>query len=87
MIIQNDPRRWKERADGSMIAEDHSAIANLSPDVMMREIPHHDIPVNPATDGNVPHYGRPLPYEPFGNKSSRVEDVFMMAATKKGRAT
>lgn len=85
MIIQNDPRRWKERADGSMVREDRAAVANLSPDVMMREIPHHDIPINPATAGNVPHYGRPLPAEPFGRKPG-LEDIFFGAVTKKGRA-
>jgi hypothetical protein len=78
MIMQNDPRRWKERADGSMVAEDHGAMANLSPDVMAREIPHHDIPINPATVGNVPDYGRP---------KMDMQTIFMTAAKKKGRAT
>jgi len=59
MIIQNDPRRWKERADGSMVSEDRAGIANLSPKVMMQEIPHHDIPVNPSRAGDVPNYGKP----------------------------
>lgn len=48
MYIQNDPRRWKERADGSMVNEDHAATANLSPRVMIRPIPHHDIPSDPC---------------------------------------
>lgn len=48
MYIQNDPRRWKERADGSMVMEDHRAAANLSPDVMMREIPHHEMASDPS---------------------------------------
>lgn len=48
MYIQNDPRRWKERADGSMVMEDHAATANLSPKVMIRAIPHHDIPSDPC---------------------------------------
>lgn len=78
MIIQNDPRRWKERADGSMVREDHGAVANLSPDVMMREIPHHDMPINPATAGNVPRYGRP---------EMEMHSIFISAVNKKGRAT
>ena len=42
MIIQNDPRRWEERADGRMIPDDRNAFANLSPEVFMEEIPHHN---------------------------------------------
>lgn len=59
MIIQNDPRRWKERADGSMVMEDRMAQANLSPNVMIHAIPHHDIPIDPSHTGNVPSYGKP----------------------------
>lgn len=65
MIIQNDPRRWKERADGSMVREDRAGMANLSPKVMMQEIPHHDIPVNPSRAGDVPNYGKPMLEETF----------------------
>lgn len=50
MIIQNDPRRWWERADGSMVSEDHMATANLPREVMIREILHHDIPTDPSRD-------------------------------------
>lgn len=48
MYIQNDPRRWKERADGSMVNEDHNATANLPHNVMISAIPHHDIPSDPC---------------------------------------
>lgn len=65
MIKQNDPRRWQERADGSMVREDHKAMANLSSELMMREIPHHDIPINPAVPGDIPAYGRPNLVETF----------------------
>ncbi len=58
MITQNDPRRWKERADGSMIFEDKTAMANLYPNVIAREIPHHDMPIDPHT-GNIPNFGKP----------------------------
>ncbi len=58
MIIQNDPRRWRERADGSMVMEDHQAQANLSPNVMIRAIPHHDIPIDPSGPGDLPGYGK-----------------------------
>lgn len=73
MIKQNDPRRWKERADGSMVREDRSGIANLSPDVMMQEIPHHDIPINPAVPGDIPAYGRPTLMETFLVASARAK--------------
>lgn len=73
MIIQNDPRRWRERADGSMVMEDHMAQSNLSPNVMIRAIPHHDMPIDPAHTGNVPGYGRP----------SMMHEAFM--AVVKGR--
>lgn len=55
MIKQNDPRRWNERADARMVREDHMAMANLSNDGFQREIPHHDIPHNPAVG-----YGHPM---------------------------
>jgi hypothetical protein len=58
MITQNDPRRWKERADGSMVFEDKSAMANLSPSVMMREIPHNSVAIDPHT-GDTPNFGKP----------------------------
>jgi hypothetical protein len=64
MIKQNDPRRWKERADGSMVREDHGAVANLSPNVMMQEIPHHDIPIDPH-NGDIPSFGKPGLMEAF----------------------
>lgn len=76
MIIQNDPRRWKERADGSMVREDNTAFANLSPDVMMREIPHHDIPINPSGPGDLQGVGKPI---------MELEMAFMGAVKKKGR--
>jgi hypothetical protein len=52
MIKQNDPRRWQERADAGMVNEDHSAMSNLSPVPMIKEIPHHDLPYGP---GNSPY--------------------------------
>ena len=55
MIKQADPRRWQERADGAMVREDHSAMANLAPEGFQREIPHHDIPHDPRRG-----YGNPL---------------------------
>ncbi len=65
MIKQNDPRRWQERADGSMVREDHGAMANLSPNVMMREIPHHDVPIDPSRPGDIPNYGKPMLADAF----------------------
>lgn len=58
MIIQNDPRRWRERADGSMVNEDHSSMANLSTQVKIERIPHHEVPENPSA-GDIPGFGRP----------------------------
>lgn len=52
MIKQNDPRRWQERADARMVQEDHTAIANLSPIPVNREIPHHEPTYGP---GNSPY--------------------------------
>ena len=37
-----DDRRELERRDASMISEDHSAIANMPQNVIMREYPRHD---------------------------------------------
>lgn len=48
MIKQNDPRRWQERADANMVREDHTAMANLSPNAFQREIPYHDIAHDPS---------------------------------------
>jgi hypothetical protein len=42
MIRQDDPRRWKERADGSMVMEDHAAPANCPRDVINPHIAHND---------------------------------------------
>jgi len=42
MIRQDDPRRWKERADGSMVMEDHNAPANCPRDVINTKIAHND---------------------------------------------
>lgn len=44
MIRRNDPARWKERADGRMVHEDHTAMANLSPVGFQREIPYRNEP-------------------------------------------
>ena len=55
MIKQLDPRRWEERADASMVREDHAAMSNLSPNGFQREIPYHDIPHDPRRG-----YGHPL---------------------------
>lgn len=49
MIKQNDPRRWQERADARMIAEDPVAMANLSPIPINREMPHQHPTWDPAT--------------------------------------
>lgn len=46
MIKQDDPRRWKERADGSMIYEDKSAPANLHREMINKAIPHNDAPID-----------------------------------------
>jgi hypothetical protein len=46
MIKQHDPRRWKERADGSMVYEDHTAPANLPREVINPEITHNDGPID-----------------------------------------
>jgi hypothetical protein len=77
MIKQNDPRRWKERADGSMVREDKGAMANLSPSVMMREIPHHDIPIDPSVPGDLQGVGLP--------GYSGMTEVFFGAVKEKGR--
>lgn len=36
-----DERRAQEREDAGMISEDHSAIANMPQNVIMREYPRH----------------------------------------------
>lgn len=77
MITQNDPRRWKERADGSMISEDPGAVANLSPNLIMKEV--KSVPLDPY-NGNIPAYGKRTPIE------SGLEVTFMGAVTRKGRA-
>ena len=59
MIKQNDPRRWRERADGSMVNEDRNAPSNLPRDVMIKRIPHHAVPMDPSIHGDLPVFGKP----------------------------
>ncbi len=61
MITQNDPRRWRERADGTRVYEDPNAASNLPTEVNAREIPYHDVPINPSASGDLPNYGKPMP--------------------------
>lgn len=72
MILQNDPRRWEERADGRMIPDDRNAFANLSPEVFMKEIPHHNMA-----------YG--LPHAPMVENVGALTQTFMGVVKSKGR--
>lgn len=73
MIIQNDPRRWQERADARMVQEDHNAIANLSPMPVHREIPHHEPVYGPTRS----------PYGPTAEFMELKESFFQGVKGKK----
>ena len=58
MVVQNDPRRWRERQDGSMVTEDPYGPSNLSKNVMVKQIPSFSVAIDPHT-GDTPNFGKP----------------------------
>jgi len=58
-----DPRRRQEMLDGSMISEDHRAIANLPQHVVMREYPKAGHTMAPYIDDTIEGIDRQMDYD------------------------